>query len=68
MEIRLEDPQADKTSLATYAKPNLTNACETYIGYCKWMKVELRLLLINTSDNHKGNISYHPKVIEENHF
>lgn len=68
MEIRLEDPQADKTSLATYAKLNLINACETYIGYCKWMKVELRLFLINTSDNHKGNISHHPKVIEENHF
>lgn len=60
--------QADKTSLATYAKLNLVYACETYIGSCKWMEVKLRLFLVKTSDNHKGNLSYLPKMIEENHL
>lgn len=33
--LGLKVSQADKTSLATYAKLNLVYACETYIGSCK---------------------------------
>lgn len=33
--LGLKFSQADKTSLATYAKLSLVYACETYIGSCK---------------------------------